>query len=462
MQNSEQDNLDFSSKAASLLELDNLDELSHLLSDLHAVELSDLLNNLDTELQPKILNLVTGLDQLSELITHANKPLRKLIVNSIDDTRLVAVARRMEVDDAADFISELTRRRQVKILRRLSPKKAKDLKSLLAYEKETAGRIMTTYFFHFDKNDNAKKTLQFIRKALSDGDSETDLHYCYVLDQDKKIEGVFSLRELLSQDEKTLLSDFMQTEVISVEDQEDQELVAKLIADYDLTAVPVVSAKTNTGPNTVPNSMIGIITIDDVIDIIEDEHTEDILKLVGTEDTDTVGATFSVAMKSRMPWLFASCLGGCGAAVLLGAFSSTLEQLIALAFFMPVVFGMGGNVGSQASTITVRGLATGDLNSNRSSDRIKKEAGVGILLGICFAIITFLASYLLFGELKLSIIVSSSTLLTIFCSSTLGAVLPVIFDRLGFDPAVSSGPLVTTGSDILSGLIYFSIANALL
>ena len=182
MQNSEQDNLDFSSKAASLLELDNLDELSHLLSDLHAVELSDLLNNLDTELQPKILNLVTGLDQLAELITHANKPLRKLIVNSIDDTRLVAVARRMEVDDAADFISELARRRQVKILRRLSPKKAKDLKSLLAYEKETAGRIMTTYFFHFDKNDNAKKTLQFIRKALSDGDSETDLHYCYVLD----------------------------------------------------------------------------------------------------------------------------------------------------------------------------------------------------------------------------------------------------------------------------------------
>ncbi len=462
MQNLEQDNIDLSTRVSSLLELNDLEKLSNLLGDLHAVELSEVLNNLDTEFQPKVLSLVTGLDQLSELTTYTNTSLRKLIVNTIDDTRLLAVVRRMEVDDAADFISELTRRRQVKILRRLSPKKAKDLKSLLAYEEDTAGRIMNTNFFHFDKNDSAKKTLQSIRESLSKGDSEKDMHYCYVLDQNKKIEGIFSLRELLSQNEATLIKDFMKTEVISVEDTEDQEVVAKLIADYDLSTLPVLSTEINSTSNSILNSMLGIITIDDVIDVIEDEHTEDILKLAGTEDTDTVGATFSVALKSRMPWLLASCLGGCGAAILLGAFSSTLEQLIALAFFMPVVFGMGGNVGSQASTITVRGLATGDLNSNRSSDRIKKEAGVGILLGICFAVITFLASYLLFGELKLSIIVSSSTLLTIFCSSTLGSVLPVIFDKFGFDPAVSSGPLVTTGSDILSGLIYFSIASALL
>ncbi len=454
MQSLEADNLERYDRVKKLLELNSLDELSKLVSELHAVELVDLLNSLESELQPKILSLITGLDQLSELITYANKPLRKLVVNIIDDSRLAAVARRMDIDDAASFLSELTRRRQVKIMRRLSPKKAKDLKSLLAYEEETAGRIMNTYFFSFNKNDSVEQTIETIRQGLAKGDDETDMNYCYVLDENESILGVFSFRELLSHQGGTKLQEFMQKEIISVDDNQDQELVAKLISDYDLSAIPVIS--------TDNHSMLGIITIDDVLDIIEEEHTEDILKLAGTEDTDKVGATLAVAIKSRTPWLLASCLGGCIGATILGSFSQTLEKLVALAFFMPVVFGMGGNIGSQASTITVRGLATGDLNSNRSKERLIKEASVGMLLGLLFAGINFVLSLIFFNDLKLSIIVSISTLLTMFISSTTGALLPVIFDRFGFDPAVSSGPLVTTSSDLISGIIYFSIASALL
>ena len=454
MQSLEADNLERYDRVKKLLELNSLDELSKLVSELHAVELVDLLNSLESELQPKILSLITGLDQLSELITYANKPLRKLVVNIIDDSRLAAVARRMDIDDAASFLSELTRRRQVKIMRRLSPKKAKDLKSLLAYEEETAGRIMNTYFFSFNKNDSVEQTIETIRQGLAKGDDETDMNYCYVLDENESILGVFSFRELLSHQGGTKLQEFMQKEIISVDDNQDQELVAKLISDYDLSAIPVIS--------TDNHSMLGIITIDDVLDIIEEEHTEDILKLAGTEDTDKVGATLAVAIKSRTPWLLASCLGGCIGATILGSFSQTLEKLVALAFYMPVVFGMGGNIGSQASTITVRGLATGDLNSNRSKERLIKEASVGMLLGLLFAGINFVLSLIFFNDLKLSIIVSISTLLTMFISSTTGALLPVIFDRFGFDPAVSSGPLVTTSSDLISGIIYFSIASALL
>lgn len=454
MQSLEADNLERYDRVKKLLELNSLDELSKLVSELHAVELVDLLNSLESELQPKILSLITGLDQLSELITYANKPLRKLVVNIIDDSRLAAVARRMDIDDAASFLSELTRRRQVKIMRRLSPKKAKDLKSLLAYEEETAGRIMNTYFFSFNKNDSVEQTIETIRQGLAKGDDETDMNYCYVLDENESILGVFSFRELLSHQGGTKLQEFMQKEIISVDDNQDQELVAKLISDYDLSAIPVIS--------TDNHSMLGIITIDDVLDIIEEEHTEDILKLAGTEDTDKVGATLAVAIKSRTPWLLASCLGGCIGATILGSFSQTLEKLVALAFFMPVVLGMGGNIGSQASTITVRGLATGDLNSNRSKERLIKEASVGMLLGLLFAGINFVLSLIFFNDLKLSIIVSISTLLTMFISSTTGALLPVIFDRFGFDPAVSSGPLVTTSSDLISGIIYFSIASALL
>lgn len=454
MQTTDSTASELSARVASLVELNNYEELSSLLNDLHAVELANVLAIYEGEQLQKILKLITGLDQLTELLTYANDQLRSLIINIIDDSRLVAAIRRMQVDDASYLLGKLTRRRQVKVLRRISPSKAKELKSLLAYEEDSAGRIMNTRFLSFPQDTSVEQAIAEIRAKLSSGDSETDLHYCYVLDSEGHTKGVFSLRELLSKSENQNVSEFMYRDIIGVEDKDDQEVAAKIIADYDISAIPVFSSENG--------KMLGIITIDDVIDVIEEEHTEDILKLAGTEDEDTVGATLTVALKSRMPWLLASCLGGCAGALLLGSFSETLNKMVALAFFMPVVFGMGGNVGSQASTITVRGLATGELQANRTRDRFNKEASVGLVLGLCFAALLFVVSLAIFGELKLSIIVASSISITMFCSASLGAILPVMFNKFGIDPAIASGPLVTTSSDILSGVIYFSIATALL
>ena len=282
-------------------------------------------------------------------------------------------------------------------------------------------------------------------------DPDTDMSYLYITAENEVLQGVCSLRELLSANPQKQLKDLMTTSIISVGAEDDQEHAAHVIADYDLAAVPVLSEENG--------KIIGIITVDDVIDVIEEEYTEDMLKLAGTEDQDTVSATISVAVKSRMPWLMASWFGGTCGAMLLGSFSSAFEKIIALAFFMPVVFGMGGNIGSQSSTITVRGLATGELSHHKIFRRLRKEALVGMILGLSFAILLGSAAFLLYHDFRLSFIVGVSILVTMVCASSIGSMLPVLFDRFNVDPAVASGPFVTTTTDFLSIIIYFSIAS---
>jgi magnesium transporter len=447
---------DLVEKALSHLENRESRELEDFLADLHSVELAGVLNSLGLDDQQQMLKFITGLDQLSELLAYSGEQVCNLVLKLIDDSRIAAVTRRMDIDDAARVLSLLSRRRQVKVLKRLSPVRVKEIKSILSHEQETAGRIMTTRYWSFSGDTKVKDALAKLRNELADGsiDDETDLHYAYVLNDHNEILGVFSLRQLLAAEDEQPLSSIMTMEILSIEADDDQEMAARLIADYDISAIPVVSNENQ--------EMIGIITIDDVLDVIEEEATEDILRLAGTEDSDTVGASLFVALRGRLPWLIASCCGGIAGAMLLGNFSNTLEKMVALAFFMPVVFGMGGNVGSQASTITVRGLATGELSSHKTLSRLQKEALVGLFLGVSFACILFIASFLIFGELKLSVIVATSITVTMICAATLGSMLPVAFHKLGIDPAVASGPLVTTSSDILSIVIYFSVASAFL
>ena len=196
--------------------------------------------------------------------------------------------------------------------------------------------------------------------------------------------------------------------------------------------------------------------------MIEEEYEADLSKFAGIEQEDRVGSSILVSLKSRIPWLIVSFLGGTFGAGLLGSFSETLEKVVALAFFMPVVFGMAGNVGAQSSTITVRGLATGELSSLRVIKRAKKELIVGLSLGILFAILLGITSYLMFGELTLSLVVAFSIISTMICSATIGSILPVIFEKIGIDPAIAAGPLVATSTDILSIAIYFSVATVLM
>lgn len=442
--------------ALQLLEAEQHKELSEFLDNLHPVELVSTVSSVSSDLRIQLIRHVTGLDQVAALVSHANERVREQTLELLDDSRIAAVVRRLEVDDAADVVASLPRRKQVSVLRKVSAKRAKEITTLLSYDQETAGGIMTTRFVHLPRDLSVEAGFLQIRTQLAAGeiDESTDINYVYLLDDSGRLEGVCSLRELLTAAPTARLSDLAAPEPITVGPDDDQERVARLIANYDLTALPVVAPLTN--------EMLGIVTVDDILDVMEEEHNEDVLRLAGTEDADIVGATVKVSLRSRLPWLAASWLGGVFGAMLLGGFSGTLERLVALAFFMPIVFGMGGNVGSQSSTITVRGIATGELGRHRIRSRLRKEALVGLALGTVFGSLLALAAYILYGEPSLSLIVGISTLITMTCAAAFGSMAPLLFARLGFDPAVASGPFVTTATDILSISIYFTIATLLL
>ncbi|MCC6221598.1 MAG: magnesium transporter [Deltaproteobacteria bacterium] len=431
-------------------------KLSAFLDELHPVMLTSVINAVDPEYQSEFIKHVTGLDQLAGLIAHAGDYVRGIALKLLDDSRIGAVVRRLEIDDAADVLSMLPRRKRIGALKRVSPSRAKEINKLLAYDRETAGGIMTTLFLSFPEHISADEATRQLRQKLQDDDitRDTEISSFYILDGDHRLKGVCSLRELLAASSVSHISQIMKTSFLSVAPNDDQEKVARIIADYDLHSVPVLDPDSK--------KILGIITVDDIVDVIDEEHTEDLLRLVGTEEQDKIGATIPVAIKSRIPWLGASWLGGIVGAMLLGNFSPALEKVVALAFFMPIVCGMGGNVGSQTSTITVRGIATGELGDYRIFRRLKQEASIGILLGVIFGAMLCLVSLLLYHNIKLSLIVGVSIMMSMTCATSFGAILPFIMQKLGADPAIASGPFVTTSTDLISIVIYFSIASLML
>ncbi len=432
------------------------DELSEYLASLHPSLLSDILLNFNVDQQKVLLQHITGLDTVSDLMAYASEELQSLLLNILDDSRLAAVIRRIDIDDAADVLAIVPRRRQVKILKRLNAPLVKELTTLLAYDAETAGGIMTPRFISLDPEIRADIALAAIQIGLHDGsiEEDTDLSICYVSNPNGELLGSLSLKELLRCDNDSIIKDRMQSIEISVNPDDHQEEVAWKIADYDLPSLPVVS-KDN-------GQILGIITVDDILDVLTEEYEQDVSKMIGTDESDTVGATLTTSIKSRLPWLIASWAGGILGALLLGTYSDSIQKMVALTFFMPVVFGMGGNVGSQSSTITVRGLATGELSHSRLLRRVRKEIGVGAILGSIFATLLGIVSYLMFGQINLSVVVSASIFTTMTISSGLGSFLPYLFEKLGFDPAFGAGPLVTTTTDIVSIAVYFTVATSLL
>lgn len=423
-----------------------------LTEELHPAELGNAISALPADHQTTASLMVEEPQRFADLLSHANELLLTNLLEATTDSKLVSLIRLMEPDDAANLLRQISRRRQVAILKKFGPARTKQLKTLLSYEEDTAGSIMTPNFLSASQESPVGEVLKDLRSQLAEETtSEANVGSIFILDKSESLVGKCRLRTLLASDNAKSISEISDLDPISVPPETDQEVVAKLMADYDLNSLPIVSEDSK--------KLLGLVTIDDIVDVIEEETTEDILKLAGTVDEDTVGASISTALKSRMPWLFASWVGGVLAAMIMGNFTETLEKVVALAFFMPVVFGMGGNIGSQSTTITVRGLATGDIKSLNIKDRLKKEFQVGLILGLCFAVLLSPVSYLLFSDAKLSIVVGVAIFITMTIAATLGSMLPLLFERLGVDPAIASGPLVTTSTDILSVIVYFLIAS---
>ncbi|MBW2607965.1 MAG: magnesium transporter, partial [Deltaproteobacteria bacterium] len=320
----------------------------------------------------------------------------------------------------------------------------------LRYDDDTAGGIMVPDFIALKEDTTAKEAIESLQKEHQDVEMP---FYLYVVDEYGKLTGVSSLRQLVVVPPERALKDFMATDVFSVQTDMDQEEVAKIVARYDILAVPVVDET---------NILVGIVTVDDVIDIFRQEATEDILKMAGVGEEFVETKSVLKSTRIRLPWLFASCIGGMIAFFIISHFEESLSRYAYLAAFIPVIMGMGGNIGTQSSTIVVRGLATGRINTRDIWTVVLKELTVGCILGLVYGFLIAAVAQIRYSTAAFAISVGLAVISSMAVAALVGSLVPMAFAKINIDPAVATGPFVTTAIDVISVSFYFFIATALL
>jgi magnesium transporter len=433
-----------------LLRRNATSHLRKIVNKTHAADLARLFRSLPLAHQHTVFNLIDEDEQKGILFSEMDEDTFLDFIQELKIDEMVTVLEDMASDDVADLIERMPDETADLVLKKMKQEGSEEVESLLGYEKDSAGGIMTPDFIALPENITAKEAVKSIQKEHLDVEMP---FYLYVVDENQKLVGVSSLRQLVVSPPETSLKELMTADVFSVRTHTDQEEVAKLVARYDLLAVPVVDDT---------NSLVGIVTVDDVIDIIKEEATEDILRMAGAGAEFVETKSVLKSTRIRLPWLFASCLGGLLASLIIGHFEDSLTQVTFLAAFIPVIMGMGGNIGTQSSTIVVRGLSTGLLNVRDIGKVVGKELTIGFFLGIVYGGLIGTVAHFHQDSLALGISVGSAVISSMSVAALVGSLVPMLFARLNVDPAVATGPFVTTAIDIISVFFYFQIATLLL
>ena len=424
------------------------EHLQKLVGKTRDEELATVMAQMGEEHQLAVFDHLPDEATKAHVITLMDAPFGQRVLHPLTAPDALAILKLMAPDDMADILADLDPDKASAILELLEEKE--EVEDLMRYGGETAGGIMIPEFLALEEGDTVEEALTKLRDA---GDVEM-VYYVYVINEHGHLVGVLSLRKLVTATKGARVADVMETDVISVSPDTDQEQVAKLVARYSFLSVPVVDDA---------NRLIGLVTVDDVIDVLRDEATEDILKMAGAGDelADTAGVGRNVRI--RFPWLLASCAGGLLGAAVMGIFEETLQSHTYLALYLPLILGMSGNVGTQAATVTVRALALGHIShlGNRWSV-VQKEILIGTAMGVIYGVIVGVVATFLGGGPVYGASVGLAFITGMIVASTVGAAIPMILSSLHFDPAVATGPFVTTAVDILGILAYFAIAMALL
>lgn len=420
--------------------------------ELHPFDQSDIFITLNEALRQKIYTYLKP-KELAFIFGHLKTNLQKDIyeeIHTFDETYAYETFNRMFTDDVVNFLVEVDDDIATEILAHINPEKTRKVKMLLAYTEETAGSIMTKELISISSLSTAEDVLERLRSKAPDAEI---IYYLYVIDEEHKLVGVVSLRDLIVATPSAFIEDIMSTRVVSVPEDMDQEEVAGLIQKYDFLAAPVVSKQ---------NRLLGIVTVDDIMDIIEDETTEDFGEISATKGATDLNLSGFVTAKKRAPWIIALMFLGLITANVIGQFEETLEAVVLLAVFIPMIMDSAGNVGTQSLAVAVRSLALGDVEKGGFWRMIRRELSAGIILGlICMVLITGIIT-VFYGNWVLALIVGVSLLCTLSASTVIGATVPLIINKLNLDPAIASGPFITTMNDILGLMIYFSIATSLM
>jgi len=424
--------------------------LSNIVNKTHAADLSVVFRSLPIAQQRKLFDMIKDIEQKGILFRELDEDTFLDLIEEISIEDMVATLECMPNDDVADLIGRLPAELSKTILEKMKRTESEEVEDLLRYEDDTAGGIMVPDFIALGKDVTAKEAIESLQKEHSEVEMP---FYLYVVDDYGKLVGVSSLRQLVVVAPETPLKDFMTPDVFSVRTDMDQEEVAKIVARYDFLAVPVVDDT---------NRLVGIVTVDDVIDIFRREATEDILKMAGAGEEFVETKSVLKSTRIRLPWLFASCAGGIIAFIIIGKFESSLSKVAYLAAFIPVIMGMGGNIGTQSSTIVVRGLATGRLNVRDFWAVIFKELAIGLILGLIYGLIIGSVAQVRYSMEMLAISVALAVLCSMSVAALVGSLVPLSFAKINIDPAVATGPFVTTAIDIIAIFFYFIIATTLL
>jgi magnesium transporter len=429
-----------------------VDHLLKLIHKTHPADLAWVFRYLTPEERKNVFNILAQTNMVGELLSEMDQAIMLELVGNVTPQFMVSVFKEMASDDAADILEVLPDETAGEIRRLMGKDDRDEMDELLQYHPQTAGGLMSPDFMALDEEFSVGDAIQKIQERSEEMEMA---FYLYIIHGEGQLCGVLSLRELLMHQPYRRLKNIMNPKVIAVTTDTDQEEVAHIVSQYNFLAVPVVDAS---------YKLVGIVTVDDIIDVIREEATEDFLQMAGAgKDREILLKSTKDNALTRAPWLFATWMGGILGAVIINHFQAELQKVLALASFIPIVMGMGGNIATQSSTIVVRGIATGRVNVQEISSVIFKEMRVGLLLGSFFGMILGVLAMIGYSEIsKLGLVVGISVLFSMTFAATIGTIVPLVLRRLDIDTTVATGPFVTTVIDIFGVCGYFLIARLIL
>ena len=369
-------------------------------------------------------------------------------LNEMDINYAATMLSEMNSDDAVDVLNELDDDERDSYLNLMDDETVEEISELMRYENYTAGAIMTTEYVAINENSTTRSAMHILRNEAPTAET---IYYLFIINMNKQLVGVLSLRDLIVADDDVLIRDVMNERVVSVHVKDDQEEVAQIMRDYNFLALPVIDDK---------QELLGIITVDDIIDVIDEEAEDDYSKLAGISDFDHADQGPFTAAKKRLPWLVMLLFLGMITASLMAQFEDTLDAVAILAIFIPLISGTSGNSGTQALAVAIRGLATKEAGDEESKLKLLlRELSTGMVMGVLCAVVVTGIVYFWKGELVIGMLVGAAMCCSIIVATLAGALIPLLMHRIGVDPAVASGPFITTLNDITSILIYLGLAT---
>lgn len=416
-----------------------------IFADIHPADIAEIINHLPPENAHYVFNLLDT-ETASELILELDENIREKILEETDALKIADIVDELDTDDATDIVSELPEQVAEQVLENIEPESSEEVKELLKYSKDTAGGIMNSDFVGVYEDAAIAGAIEQVQLKSKDIDH---IYYIYVLKQNGELLGYTPLKSLLIHPLNTKINSILDEDILSVTPETDQEEVANIMKKYDMVAIPVVDEK---------GIMLGRITIDDVVDVIGEEAEEDIQKFAGLSEEEEISDSSFTISKIRLPWLFVALFGELVSALVLSSFQASIEKIFIASFFIPIVMAMGGSSGTQAAIVMVRRLTEHDIWLKDSYKKLSKEFLVGLFNGLICSVVLLLATHFIFkAEIEFSIVLSVSLIIIMVFATVLGSTIPLFLKKFGADPAIATGPFVTTMNDIFALSIYLSI-----